>query len=80
MLGRVGWMCPRFIIRIAPACSGMSVCIEWMKQMSSTHSATFGKMSLTHFSDLPCCLNAKGDGINPPLVLRSDLRSTSVGR
>ena len=39
MLGRLGCRWPTFIISIAPACSGMSVCIEWMKQMSSTHSA-----------------------------------------
>jgi hypothetical protein len=31
MLGRVGCKCPTFIIIIAPACSGVSVCIEWMK-------------------------------------------------
>ena len=67
-------------MRMPPACSGMSVCIEWTKVMSSTHFATSGKISLTHLPHSPYCLKPKGEGISPILVLRSDLRSTLSGR
>ncbi len=67
-------------MRMPPACSGMSVYIEWIKVMSSTHLATSGKMSLTHFPHWPYCLKPKGDGIRPILVFRSVLRSTMAGR
>ena len=50
----------------------MSVCIEWMKQISSTHSATWGKMSLTHLPQSPYCLNPKGDGIKPFRMARHE--------
>ena len=79
-LGRFGWILPRFIIRIAPACSGMSVYIEWMKQISSTTLPTHGKMSLTHLPHFPCCRNENGDFSRPFFVFRSDLRSTIFGR
>ena len=73
-------MCPTFIIMIAPACSGMSVCIEWTKHMSSTILPTSGKISLTHLPLWPYCLKPNGEGIRPFFVFRSVLRSTRLGR
>ena len=58
----------------------MSVCIEWMKLISSTQLATSGKMSLTHLPHWPYFLNPKGEGISPIFVFRNDFRSTSAGR
>ena len=80
MLGRLACREPILVMRMAPACSGMSVCMEWTKQMSSTSFAVSGKMSLTHFPHWPYCLKPKGDGMRPFLVLRRVLRSTSLGR
>src|SRR5436190_11876099 len=48
----------------------MSVYIERMKQMSSTHSPTYGNSSLTSIPALPYFLNVKGERISAP-VLRS---------
>ena len=66
-----GW--PRFIIRMAPACSGMSVCMEWMKLMSSTHSPTRGKMSLTHLPHSPVPLESERRGEEPVLGIAKGL-------
>src|ERR1041384_3025874 len=48
----------------------MSVYIERMKQMSSTHSPTYRKSSLTSMPALPYFLNVNGERMSEP-VLRS---------
>ena len=48
---------PEFIWSIADPWIGESAVIEWMKAMSSTFCARFGKRSDTHLPDCPYCLN-----------------------
>ena len=55
-------MKPLFIMNIAGPCSADLLCIEWTNAMSSTHPASRGKRSLTHFSDRPCRRNFQYDG------------------
>ena len=52
--------------RCATSCAGMSVHIERMIAMSSTHSPSFGKTSLTSMPALPIFVNLNGDGYASP--------------
>ena len=60
MLGFGNCSEPVFMKRCATSCAGMSVHMERMIAMSSMHSASFGKTSLTSTPDLPLFLKLEG--------------------
>src|SRR5436190_15927924 len=66
MLGRVCRASPQFMRKMQESWSGLSVFIDRMTQRSSTHSARWGKISLTSMPLRPCFRNAKGDGKTAP--------------
>ena len=77
-LGRTCRTSPQFIIISDGSWFGMSVYIERMTHRSSTHSPTFGKISLTSMPLWPYFLKLNGDGNAAP-VRRSVFSVIGIG-
>ena len=61
---------PEFIMSMALPWIGDSAYMLWTKAMSSAQVPRLGKRSLTHFPDLPYCLNfQRGSTMRPSLRL-----------
>ncbi len=60
MLGKPGSTKPVFCMNVAGPCTFDFETIEWMKAMSSTHSARCGTRSLIHLPHWPYCRQAQG--------------------
>src|SRR5919206_126788 len=70
MLGNPSRMKPVFICSMAGPCVLLRAVSEWMKAMSSTHSARWGRRSETHLPHRPCRDQPQGrlllGGAGPP--------------